>query len=191
MIKQCLKSFPEDRPSIQQVVQLLEQARDNTNSAVCHMDRLALLERVASNEQQITSSNQRFRAMEQQIVSQTMEAQAMKQEITDLRMKHHELVQQQRTQTAEVVLLNQQMALVEQQRESQQAEIEQLRAQARVSFHSKKIQPWYTCMVVLSCKYSAIMLPFVPTLQLNSYMLHVFIYPILPMKNVECLQSNE
>ena len=76
-------------------------------------------------------------------MSQTMEAQAMKQEITGLRMKHHELVQQQRTQTAEVALLNRQMALVEQQRESQQAEIEQLRAQARVSYHSKKIQPWY------------------------------------------------
>ena len=75
MIKRCLKSFPEDRPSINQVVQLLEQARGEIDDAECHMDRLVLVQTVKKQNQQIlsvTQENQSLKAENEQLREQVL-----------------------------------------------------------------------------------------------------------------------
>ena len=44
MIKQCLRNNPRARPIIQQVMQLLEQARAECYDVDCHMDKLQLIQ---------------------------------------------------------------------------------------------------------------------------------------------------
>ena len=44
MIEQCLKNSPEDRPSIQQVVQLLEQAKAEIGANECDLNKLELVQ---------------------------------------------------------------------------------------------------------------------------------------------------
>ena len=81
MIQQCLKSYPEDRPKIQQVVHLLERAGAEIDDTECRMDRLALIEivkeqseQIESNELHVLSKNQHIRAME-------LEMERLKQQI--------------------------------------------------------------------------------------------------------------
>ena len=75
MIKQCLGSFPKNRPSIHQVVQLLERARGEINDAECHMDRLVLVQTVKKQNQQIlsvTQENQSLKAENEQLREQVL-----------------------------------------------------------------------------------------------------------------------
>ena len=80
MIKQCLGSFPKNRPSIHQVVQLLERARGEIDDAECHMDRLVLVQtvkeqnqQIESHELQILSKNQRIGTLQQEMQSKEQE----------------------------------------------------------------------------------------------------------------------
>ena len=102
MIKQCLGSFPKDRPSIHQVVQLLEQARSEIDDAECHMDRLVLVQtvkeqnqQIESHELQILSKNQRIRTLQQEMQSQEQE------KIASVEKKNTELVHENQQLTQE------------------------------------------------------------------------------------------
>ena len=67
MIKQCLGSFPNERPNIQQVVQLLDQARAEINDAECCMDRLHLVQTLKENAQLTQELMQQIQSQQAQI----------------------------------------------------------------------------------------------------------------------------
>ena len=144
MIKRCLKSFPEDRPSIHQVVQLLERARGEIDDAECHMDRLVLVQTVKEQNQQIESHELQTLSKNQHIGTLQREVQSKEQEkndqIASVEKKNTQLVQenQQLTQeirqlTQENHRLTQENHQMTQENQSQKAEIERLRKQVSVS----------------------------------------------------------
>ena len=141
MIKRCLKSFPEDRPSIHQVVQLLEQARREIYDAECHMDRLALVqtikEQIESRELQILSKNQCIETLQREVQSKI---QKKNDQIASVEKKNTQMVQeiQKVTQenhqvTHEYHHLTQENHRLTQKNQSLKAENEQLRKQVLVS----------------------------------------------------------
>ena len=152
MIKQCLESYPEDRPKIHQVVRLLECAGAEIDDAECRMDRLALIEMVKeqseqidSNELQVLSKNQRIRAMGWEIERYKQQAHAKQQELNksresellfkenQIRVKEEELLQRNhKIDTMEREHFKKVQELSEHIR-YQQTQIEQLRRQVLVS----------------------------------------------------------
>ena len=133
MIKRCLKSFPEDRPSIHQVVQLLERARGEIDDAECHMDRLVLVQtvqeqnqQIESHELQILSKNQHIGALQQEVQSKEQEKNAVEKQNTQLVQENHQLTQENHRVTQENHELTR-------ENQSQKAEIEWLRKQVSVS----------------------------------------------------------
>ena len=73
MIKRCLERYPEDRPTIQQVMELLQRAGAGIDDAMSRMDRLELVqtvrdqaEQINSHELQVLTKNQEIRAIGQQ-----------------------------------------------------------------------------------------------------------------------------
>ena len=89
MIKQCLGSFPNERPTIQQVVQLLEQARAEIVNDECRMDRLTLVQTVKELSssllckiQEIESKEARLLRQQHQIQSQQAEIENLKQQVS-------------------------------------------------------------------------------------------------------------
>ena len=155
MIKQCLESYPEDRPKIHQVVQLLEWARAEIDDAECSMDRLALIEMVKeqseqidSNELQVLYKNQHIRAMGQEIERLKQQIHTREQEFlyeneskeTEFPAKAH----QTRSKEEELLHKNHQIKTMEKEHlqkvqeltehiQYQQKLIEQLRKQVSVS----------------------------------------------------------
>ena len=137
MVKRCLKSFPEDRPSIHQVVQLLERARGEINDAECHMDRLVLVQtvkeqnqQIQSHELQILSKNQHIGALQREVQSQEQEK---NDQIASVEKKNTQLVQENQQLTQEIQQLTQEIQQLTQENQSQKAEIERLRKQVSVS----------------------------------------------------------
>ena len=104
MIKQCLKSFPEDRPSIHQVVQLLERARGEIDDAECRMDRLMLVQRVKELTSSVFSKDQEIELLHHQTKSvQTENTQLVQQLIQqnqELTRQNLRLMQEIRSQMA-------------------------------------------------------------------------------------------
>jgi len=119
MIKRCLKSFPEDRPSVHQVVQLLERARGEIDDAECHMDRLMLVSTVKE-----LSSN--ALCMEQEIELKEQELLCKKHEIEATIKNNSKLVEEK------IELMQQNKELMERVH-FQMAQMEQLRKQLTVS----------------------------------------------------------
>ena len=137
MIKRCLGSFPNERPEIQQVVQLLEQARADDE---CRMDRLELVQtskelsstllcknqEIASKDQQMASMNQEVESKDQQILEMGQEIQSNEESIREkeaelLDLKHR--MESMEKESSEVV--EQMTELIQ----SQQKEIKSLQAQ--------------------------------------------------------------
>ena len=126
MIKRCLKSFPEDRPSINQVVQLLERARGEINDAECHMDRSVLVQTVKEQKQQIKLKELQILSKNRHIGKLQREIGSVEKEKTKLAQQNQELMQE----NSRVTLENHQMT---QENQSLRAENEQLRKQVLVS----------------------------------------------------------
>ena len=133
VIKQCLGSFPKNRPSIHQVVLLLERARGEIDDAECHMDRLMLVQMVKEQNQQIESlqlknlsKNQRIGALHVEMQSKEQELLEMNDNIVSVEGTNTQLVQQNHHLTEENYQLTQ-------ENQSQRVEIEQLRRQVSVS----------------------------------------------------------
>ena len=144
MIKRSLKSFPEDRPSIHQVVQLLEWARGEIDDAECHMDRLVLVQtvkeqnqQIESHELQILSKNQHIGALQQEVQSKEQEKNdqiaSVEKRNTQLVQENQQLTQEIRQLTQENHRLTQENHQMTQENQSQKAEIERLRKQVLVS----------------------------------------------------------
>ena len=113
MIKRCLKSFSEDRPSIHQVVQLLERARGEIDDAECHMDRLVLVQtmkelnqQIKSKELQILSKNKHIGTLQQEMQSKQQEK---NDQIPSVEKKNTQLVQENKSLKAEVMWLKKQL----------------------------------------------------------------------------------
>ena len=155
MIQQCLKSYPEDRPKIQQVVHLLERAGAEIDDTECRMDRLALIEivkeqseQIESNELHVLSKNQHIRAMElemerlkQQIHTQEQSSlhenkskeakllfqeQQIRKHEEELLQMHHQIETMKKEHQAKVLELRECI-------QYQQTQIQQLRKKAMVS----------------------------------------------------------
>ena len=155
MIKRCLKSFPEDRPSIHQVVQLLERARGEIDDAECHMDRLVLVQtvkeqnqQIQSHELQVLSKNQHIGTLQREVQSKEQEKndqiasveKNMGQEIQHLTQENHRVTQENHRVTQEnhrMAQQNHQLTRENHQltreNQSQKAEIERLKKQVSVS----------------------------------------------------------
>ena len=89
MIKQCLQSYPEDRPLIHQVMQLLERASTQINDVECCMDRLALVQRVKEQNEQIEANEQHVLAKNQEIRALRQQVEVKDQEIAQLTHSQH------------------------------------------------------------------------------------------------------
>ena len=141
MIKRCLKSFPEDRPTIHQVVRLLEQARGEIDDAECHLDRLVLVQtvkeqnqQIESHELQILSKNQHIGALQREVQSKEQEKndqiasveKKMGQEIQQLTQENHRVTQENHR-------MAQQNHQLTRENQSQKTEIERLKKQVSVS----------------------------------------------------------
>ena len=112
MIKRCLKTFSEDRPSIHQVVQLLERARGEIDDTECHMDRLVLVQTVKELNQQIESKELQILSKNEHIGTLQQEMQSKQQEkndqIASVKKKNTQLVQENKYLKAEVEQLKKQ-----------------------------------------------------------------------------------
>ena len=115
MIEQCLQSFPQDRPAIHQVVQLLQRAGDEIKDAECCMDRLELVQTVKQLSSRVPHKDRQAGAVGKESAS----AQLVQQ-----------LVQQIETQQAEIEQLQKQVLV---SRGAQQAQTEHLRKQVSVN----------------------------------------------------------
>lgn len=120
VIEQCLERFPHQRPKIQRVMRLLEQARTEIDDVECHMDRLELVKAAKKAVLEIESKDQ--------------ELEALKQRMQAKEEHHREIVAKKdhRMETAEqesTKLVDELMKKIQ----SQQVEIEQLRNSAMVS----------------------------------------------------------
>ena len=141
MIKRCLKSFPEDRPSIHQVVQLLERARGEIDDAECHMDRLVLVQTVKEQNQQIESHELQILSKNQHIGTLQREVQSKEQEKNDqiasveknMGQEIQHLTQENHRVTQENHRMAQQNHQLTRENQSQKAEIERLKKQVSVS----------------------------------------------------------
>ena len=115
MIKQCLGSFPRNRPSIHQVVQLLERARGEIDDAECHMDRLVLVQTVKEQNQQILSKNQHIGTLQREMQSKEqdflLKAASVEKESTRVVQKNHQLVQENQSLKAENEWLRKQVSV--------------------------------------------------------------------------------
>ena len=67
MITQCMKNTPRERPSIQQVIQWLEQARADADDGEYDTDKLALIQLLQHKNQQITRLQQESENKQRQI----------------------------------------------------------------------------------------------------------------------------
>ena len=89
MIKQCLERYPEDRPTIQQVVvDLLDQARAEIEDTDCHMDRLELVQHMKDQRARLQrlqlEKNELILEKEKEVQRLVTESQQQKQAILDL-----------------------------------------------------------------------------------------------------------
>ena len=88
MIKQCLERYPEGRPTIQQVVDLLEQTRAEVEDTDCHMDRLELVQHMKDQGTQLQrlqlEKNELILEKEKEVQKLVTESQQQKQAILDL-----------------------------------------------------------------------------------------------------------
>ena len=143
MIKQCLGSFPKDRPSIHQVVQLLERARREIDDAECHVDRLVLVQKVKEQNQQIEShelqippKNQRIGALQREVQSQEQKKNdqiASVEKNAQLVQENHQLTQENHQVMQKNHQVTQEIHGVTLENQSLKAEAEQLKKQLMVS----------------------------------------------------------
>lgn len=123
LIEQCLERFPLQRPNIQRVMQLLEQARTEIDDTECRMDRLELVRAAKKAVLEIESKDREIEALKQ-------EMQAKEEHHREIVAKRDEI--KHRMETAEqesTKLVDELMKKIQ----SQQIEIEQLTNPAMVS----------------------------------------------------------
>ena len=92
MIKKCLETYPEDRPQMEGVIRLLEQAQEQIDDAECHMNRLLLVqtvkeqnEQIETNEQHMMSQSDKIKSVQRDINALHTQIQAKEQENLRLR----------------------------------------------------------------------------------------------------------
>ena len=127
MIKRCLGSFPNERPTIQQVVQLLEQARAEIDDDECQMDRLTLVQTVKELSSSLLCKIQEIESKDQELRSKNREVESKDNQIRKIG---------QEMASKEARLLCQQHQI-----QSQQAEIENLKQQVSVSCGMPTLAP--------------------------------------------------
>ena len=115
MIKCCLKNLPEDRPTIHEVVQFLEQARAEIDDGEYDVSKLTLVQTLSQQTELLQStieqSGRQIRSLSQQVTAKD------------------EQIEQQHDQNKS---LQEQIECMGKQIESQQAEITQLQRQLQV-----------------------------------------------------------
>ena len=101
MIQRCLSNLPEDRPTVDLVVDFLEQARAEVNDSEYDTSKLALAQALSQKTQLLQDKdelveqktrenqtlNQQVMAKEEQIESQQEQIETQQAEITDLQRK--------------------------------------------------------------------------------------------------------
>lgn len=135
MIKLCLDNLPNKRPAIQQVVQLLEQARAEIDDPECHMDRLVLVKTVKELSSNILSKDQQIRAMEHEV-------EVYKQQVQSKEEEHHEQMEAMEKENAEkmqtmidqIQAMEKEKTQMSQMIQSQQVELKQLKEILSVSW---------------------------------------------------------
>ena len=100
MIQRCLSNFPEERPMIAAVLQLLEQARGEIDDGQYGGSKLALVQLLKARDEQ----NEPLR---QQITQQQREIDSQKQQITVQRAQIQSLQEQNESLQAENAVLKQ------------------------------------------------------------------------------------
>ena len=111
MIKQCLKSFPEDRPSIHQVAQLLKQAKGEIDDTECHMDRLVLVNMVKELSSNVLCMEQEIELKAQELLCKKHEIEATVKNNSKLVEEKRELMQQVHFQVAQMEQLRKQLSV--------------------------------------------------------------------------------
>ena len=95
MIQRCLSNFPEERPMIAAVLQLLEQARGEIDDGEYDVSKLALVQLLKARDEQ--NEPQR-----QQITRQQREIDSQKEQITVQRAQNQSLQEQNESLQAEI-----------------------------------------------------------------------------------------
>ena len=73
MIKRCLKNLPEDRPTVEGVVRLLEQARAEVEDSEYDVSKLALVQALKQRTQLLQSKDEQIERAERECQSLTMQ----------------------------------------------------------------------------------------------------------------------
>ena len=107
MIKRCLERYAEDRPTIQQVIELLERAQVDIDDAVCHLDRLVLVQTVKEQTEQINSHEMHVLSKNQQIKAIDLRKQQLEQEVRDKVKQIQQLEQEVREKVKQIQQLEQ------------------------------------------------------------------------------------
>ena len=84
MIQRCLSNFPEDRPTVDLVLDFLEQARAEVNDSEYDTSKLALAQALSQKTQQNQVLNQQVMAKDEQIESQLEQIETQQGEIVVL-----------------------------------------------------------------------------------------------------------
>ena len=85
MIQRCLKNRIRERPTIREVVQLLEQARAEIDDSEYDLSKLALVQTLSQRTQLLQSKDKQIECMGEQIESQQQQLKSYQVEITQLR----------------------------------------------------------------------------------------------------------
>ena len=85
MIQRCLKNRIRERPTIREVVQLLEQARAEIDDGEYDLSKLALVQTLSQRTQLLQSKDKQIECMGEQIESQQQQLKSYQVEITQLR----------------------------------------------------------------------------------------------------------
>ena len=143
VIKHCLRNYPSARPSIQQVLQLLKQARVEIDDAKCRMDRLHLVLTVNNLSSELESRDRECMALREEVQSKEECLRENEARNNELPQENSELIKDlvAETQSQQTQIQSQQTRIQSQevQIQSQQAEIEQLKNQTLVS-HKIRVQ---------------------------------------------------
>ena len=164
MIKQCLGSFPNERPAIQQVVPLLEQARAEIGDDEYRVDKLGLVQtakelsssllcknqeiaskdgEIESKDQQVTTLHQEIQSKDQQILKLGQEMQTKEEEIkvkeAELVDKKHQMESMEKDNSQLVQELTEQLQSQQAQIQSQHKQMQTRQEEIR-SQHQEEIQ---------------------------------------------------
>ena len=85
MIQHCLKNRMKERPTIQQVLQWLEQARAEIDDSEYDMDKLSLTRLLKSKEEELEQQKKQTKIQRGQVTAQKTRNESLQENIEDLR----------------------------------------------------------------------------------------------------------